>query len=97
MQDRLAREMRSVDNEAQGTLWIAKTQTCVCVCVLQGIGHFNVLGLNPLTLPAVQSEENLAADGILGRHRLASAMRVCRAAVHRQRCRHEGAVRQSPS
>lgn len=28
MQDRLAREMRSVDNEAQGTLWIAKTQTC---------------------------------------------------------------------
>ena len=41
-----------------------------------GIGHINVLGPNPLTLPAVQSEENLAADGIPGRLRLASAMPV---------------------
>ena len=55
---------------------------CVCVCVT-GIGHINVLGPNPLTLPAVQSEENLAADGIPGRLRLASAMPVCRAAVRR--------------
>ena len=54
----------------------------VCVCVT-GIGHINVLGPNPLTLPAVQSEENLAADGIPGRLRLASAMPVCRAAVRR--------------
>ena len=44
---------------------------CVCVCVTDrqagvcvcftGIGHINVLGPNPLTLPAVQSEENLRA------------------------------------
>ena len=54
----------------------------VCVCVT-GIGHINVLGPNPLTLPAVQSEENLAADGIPGRLRLASAMPVRRAAVRR--------------
>ena len=58
------------------------TSVCVCVCVT-GIGHINVLGPNPLTLPAVQSEENLAADGIPGRPRLASAMPVCRAAVRR--------------
>ena len=38
--------------------------TSVCVCVT-GIGHINVLGPNPLTLPAVQSEENLAADGTM--------------------------------
>ena len=57
---------------------------CVCVCVcVTGIGHINVLGPTPLTLPAVQSEENLAADGIPGRLRLASAMPVCRAAVRR--------------
>ena len=54
----------------------------VCVC-FTGIGHINVLGPNPLTLQAVQSEENLAADGIPGRLRLASAMPVCRAAVRR--------------
>ena len=58
------------------------TRPRVCVCVT-GIGHINVLGPNPLTLPAVQSEENLAADGIPGRLRLASAMPVCRAAVRR--------------
>ena len=58
------------------------SRVCVCVCVT-GIGHINVLGPNPLTLPAVQSEENLAADGIPGRLRLASAMPVCRAAVRR--------------
>ena len=55
----------------------------VSVCVFHGIGHINVLGPNPLTLPAVQSEENVAADGIPGRLRLASAKPVCRAAVRR--------------
>ena len=62
----------------QGTM----NKCVVCVC-FTGIGHINVLGPNPLTLPAVQSEENLAADGIPGRLRLASAMPVCRAAVRR--------------
>ena len=56
--------------------WMPQRCVCVCVCVT-GIGHINVLGPNPLTLPAVQSEENLAADGIPGRLRLASAMPVC--------------------
>ena len=63
--------------EKQGTMRVR-----VCVCDT-GIGHINVLGPNPLTLPAVQSEENLAADGIPGRLRLASAMPVCLAAVRR--------------
>ena len=66
----------------QGTMNKPTSRVCVCVCVT-GIGHINVLGPNPLTLPAVQSEENLAADGIPGRLRLASAMPVCRAAVRR--------------
>ena len=66
----------NLQKQSQNEKW------AVCVCVT-GIGHIHVLGLSPLTLPAVQSEENLAADGIPGRLRLASAMPVCRAAVRR--------------